>query len=261
MVCSTIFRIIRSNTGAPLQLQFVPSIKLRHTSFLNNNNQIPAERDTSNTTITEIFNSRTTSGGFTYFGRNQNVNILIENCTFTNNTAGLNDANNSRPVLLKANGHGGAMLIRLAQVEDAIITIADSKFINNLAEVDGGGVYFSLSEDFSSSTITLLNNQFLNNMVRESSGGGVSLNLFRFSFNNSFVIHNCTFESNGANAGGAFSIALYDTGTESIPYPDSASFENCLFKSNWASNEGTAVGLFALVHVDEVGFPVNFTNW
>lgn len=173
----------------------------------------------------------------------------------------MNDANNSRPVLLKANGHGGALLIRLTQVEDAIITITNSRFLNNQAEVDGGGVYFSLSEDYSSSIITLVNTHFLNNVVRESSGGAVSLNLFRFSFNNSFLIQNCTFEGNGANAGGAFSIALYDTGTDSIPYPDSASFENCHFTSNWASNEGTAVGLFALVHVDEVGFPVNFTNW
>lgn len=251
----------RRNTGAPLQLQFVPSIVLRRTFFLNNNNQIPDEEDTANTTILDLYDSRTTSGGFSYFSRNEDVHISIENCTFSNNSAGVNAANNSRPVLLKVNGHGGAVLIRLAKVQNAVIKITDSNFFNNHAEVDGGGVYFSLSENFSSSLITLVNNHFVNNSVQESSGGAVSVNIFRFSFKNSFFIRNCTFEGNGANSGGAFGIALYDTSLESIRYPDSASFVNCYFFKNTARNEGTAVGLFALVHVDEVGFPVNFADW
>ena len=229
--------------------------------FLNNFNQAPAETDTENTTISELFDSITTAGGFTYFSRNVSVNIEIKNCSFINNSAGPNDVNNTRPVLLKANGHGGGVLIRLAQVKEARIAISDSTFTKNEAEVDGGAIYFSLSEEFSSSQINLINNRFVNNHAGVSAGGAVSLNLFRNTFNNSFKMKDCTFLNNSANAGGAFGIALYDTGSDSIQHPDSALLERCKFVGNQASNEGTAVGLFALVHVDEVGFPVMFIDW
>ena len=219
------------------------------------------DTDTENTTISELFDSITLAGGFTYFSRNTSVNIEIETCTFANNSAGPNDVNNTRPVLLKANGHGGGVLIRLAQVKEANIVISNSIFSDNEAEVDGGAIYFSLSEEFSSSQITLRNNDFINNRVSVSAGGAVSLNLFRDTFNNSFEMQDCVFSNNSANAGGAFGIALYDTGLDSIQYPDSALLERCNFVGNQASNEGTAVGLFALVHVDEVGFPVTFIDW
>ncbi len=251
----------RNNTGAPLRVQFVPSITLRSTSFLNNFNQAPAETDTENTTISSLFDSITTAGGFTFFSRNVSVTIEVYNCTFSNNSAGQNDINDTRPVLLKANGHGGALLIRLAQVIKANISVTHSTFSGNEAEVDGGAAYFSLSEGFSQSSIVLRNNTFSNNRAGISSGGAVSLNLFRNTYKNVFIVEDCLFDNNRANAGGGFGIALYDTGIDSIAFPDEAFFTNCVFSSNEASNEGTAVGLFALVHVDEVGFPVTFTDW
>ena len=244
-----------------LQLKFVPSITIIQTNFSHNRNQVPAENDTNETTIDQLYNSITTAGAFTFFSRGlSEAQIIINDCYFVNNSANTNDAGNTRPTLFKANGHGGAVLIRLAQVEFADIDISDCYFVNNQAEVDGGAVYFSLSENFSSSSVRLSNNKFIGNKV-ESSGGAVSLNSFSFSFNNTFVVEDCQFERNSANAGGAFSIALYDTSIDSIQWPDTASFINCDFHDNLALNEGSAVGLFSLVHVDEVGFPVNFTNW
>ena len=251
----------RDNTGAPLRVQFVPSIILRGTSFLNNFNQDPAKIDTKNTTISELYDSITTAGGFTYFSQDTNVYIEVDKCSFSNNSAGLNDVNNTRPVLLKANGHGGGLLIRLARIKKAIISISHSNFSGNKAEVDGGAVYFSFSEGFAESMITLHNNNFLNNQVEVSSGGAVSLNLFRNTHNNTYIIRDCIFDNNRANTGGGFGIALYDTGNDSIAFPDTTCFEKCIFTSNQASNEGSAVGLFALVHVDEVGFPVTFIDW
>ena len=186
---------------------------------------------------------------------------MIENCTFYNNSAGRNNVNNTRPVLLKANGHGGAVLIRLSKINAASISLANSNFSTNFAEVDGGAMYFSLSENFSSSSISVQNCLFVNNTALESSGGAISLNSYRGSFNNSFTIRDCKFEWNKADSGGALGIALYDTTIDSFDLPDSASLENCTFYSNVATNEGTAVGLFSLVHVDESGFPVNFTDW
>lgn len=244
-----------------MRVQFVPSITLENTSFVNNFNQAPFETDTENTIISELYDSITTAGGFTYFSRNTSVYIEVDNCTFSNNSAGPNDINNTRPVLLKANGHGGALLIRLAQVQKANISITRSIFSDNEAEVDGGAVYFSLSQGFSESVIMIQNNTFSNNHADVSSGGAVSLNLFRNTYKNTFIVEDCLFDNNRANAGGGFGVALYDTGNDSIAFPDEAFFANCIFTSNQANNEGTAVGLFALVHVDEVGFPVTFTDW
>ena len=153
------------------------------------------------------------------------------------------------------------MLIRLAGVENSTITITDCQFENNFAQVDGGAVYFSLSENVRWNTISILNTTFINNEVEIASGGAVSINSFSISYNNTIDVRDCYFELNLGNAGGAFSVALYDSNLESTQNPDAVNFENCTFLSNAATNEGTAVGLFSLVHVDQVGFPVSFTDW
>ena len=153
------------------------------------------------------------------------------------------------------------MLIRLAKIKNSVISISDSSFENNFAEVDGGAVYFSFSENFSSSSVSIQDCHFINNTALESSGGAISLNSYSGSFNNSFVFQDCEFKRNRADSGGAVGISLYDTTIDSIDQPDSASLQNCSFYGNTAHNEGTAVGLFSHVHVDETGFPVSFINW
>ena len=215
----------------------------------------------SETTIEELYDSITTAGGFTFFSRDRPANIVIENCNFINNSANRNDEGNSRPVLLKANGHGGAVLIRLANVQDSEISITNSVFRNNHAQVDGGAIYLSLSEGVATNRILLVENEFTENVVEEASGGAVSINSFTISFNNTILVEECNFTGNVGNAGGAFSIALYDSDINSTRSPDVVNFTNCSFVDNAAENEGTAVGLFSLVHVDQVGFPVGFENW
>ena len=91
--------------------------------------------------------------------------------------------------------------------------------------------------------------------------GAVSINSFRISYNNTILIEDCHFVGNVGNAGGAFSVALYDSDTSSYDSPDRMNFTNYSFIDNAADNEGTAVGLFSLVHVDQVGFPVSFEDW
>ena len=226
-----------------------------------NDNQLVAEPDVNETSIEELYNTITTAGGFTFFSRGRPVRITIQNCSFIQNSANENDPNNTRPVLLKTNGHGGAILIRLADVQDSEISITDSTFVNNTAQVDGGALYISLSEDVSTNTILLANNNFTGNQVEQASGGAVSINSFSISFNNTIIVEHCNFTGNRGNAGGAFSVALYDSDLNSTMHPDSVVFTDCVFHFNAAENEGTAVGLFSLVHVDQVGFPVRFENW
>jgi len=236
-------------------------ITLHRTSFFNNYNQFPGEEDSKNTTLIELFDRITTAGGFTFFARNTSVNIHIENCTFFNNSASPNKANSTRPVLLEGNGHGGAVLLRMAQCNNATVIIINSNFSYNQAKIDGGGVYLSLSEDFSSAYILLKNNAFIGNQVFKSSGGAVSLNLFRNTYNNTFIIEDCDFIDNKGDAGGAVGVALYEITLDGVIAPDSLNITRCNFIRNSARNEGTAVGLFAFVHVDETGFTVGFTDW
>lgn len=238
------------------------SITLTRTNFLHNQNHIPANIDSENTTIGSLYFSITTSGAFTFYSRDYaEAKVVIDNCTFHNNSAARNSVNDTRPVLLKANGHGGAVLIRIAGMQNVNISISNSHFEENFAEVDGGAVYLSFSENFSSSFVSITESQFVNNTALESAGGAVSLNLYRGSFNSTFLIEDSEFRLNQGNSGGAVGIALYETTIESTDVPDSASFKRCRFDGNAAQKEGTAVGLFSLVHVDQSGFPVSFTNW
>ena len=102
---------------------------------------------------------------------------------------------------------------------------------------------------------------FINNAVEQASGGAVSINSFSISYSTKVNVTNCGFINNSGNAGGAFSAVLYDSDETSATQQDSIDFTNCHFINNNASNEGTAVGLFSLVHVDQVGYPVSFTDW
>ena len=245
-----------------MQMQQSTGVEIRNSLFVNNDNQARAEPDVNETTIEELFRTITTGGAFTFFSRNMDfVDVTITNCIFRSNSGNRNNVNNTRPVLLKANGHGGAVLIRLANVQNSSFRIEDCVFENNSAEVDGGAVFVSISQEVSSNQFVLMNNTFTNNRVETASGGAVSINSFNITFNNNITIADCEFINNTGNAGGAVSVALYDSNLNSTTFPDAVNFVRCRFINNSAFNEGTAVGLFSLVHVDQVGFPVGFVNW
>ena len=251
----------RGNVGPTLRLQFVPTITLLRTDFIMNNDQSPAPQDNANTTIMEIFDSITTAGAFTYFNSNSTVSITIDECRFINNSATLNSEQDSRPVLWKANGHGGAVLIRLDRVSSGSIQITNTLFERNKADIDGGGIYFLFTESFASNSVYLFNNTFRQNRAEMSAGGAISWNIVAPSYNNSLIVEDCDFIENHGDSAGAVSLTLTDTSLESFLFPDEAKFIRCLFERNTARLEGTAVGLFALVPVEEFGYPVDFVDW
>ena len=252
--------LCRDNVGSPLQMRFSTNVLLENTTFQDNHNLYPATPDTNSTNITELYGAIITGGGITYYS-NKTAELYITNCMFINNSANHNDENNTRPVLLKTNGHGGAIIVRLAGSHNSTIVISDTVFVNNVAQVDGGAIYFSFSEMATNNSVVLENINFMNNTVQEASGGAVSVNSFSISYSTKVDVTNCKFTNNTANAGGAFSAVLYDSDEKSAELQDGIAFTNCRFINNRAANEGTAVGLFSLVHVDQVGYPVNFTNW
>lgn len=193
-----------------MQAQYVPSLHLFRTQFLHNINQVSKlQVDDENVTTAELFRSITTSGGLTYFSNSESVELIIDNCIFVNNTAEVDEREKDQPVLLTADGHGGAILVRLSRLTGARIEITNSLFDSNVAGVDGGGIFFSLSGNFSSSNILFRNNTFKNNIALESTGGAISYNIFSFSFNNSMLVESCRFINNSGSAGGAVSVSLY----------------------------------------------------
>ena len=245
-----------------MQIRFSTDVLLEDTTFQDNRNLFPATPDTNSTNITELYRAIITGGGITYYS-NDTAKLEIRNCRFVNNSANVNDANNSRPVLLKTNGHGGAIIIRLSGSgsSNSTIVINDTIFDSNYAQVDGGAIYFSFSDMAANNSVVLEGINFTNNTVHQASGGAVSINSFSISYSTEVNVTDCHFINNAGNAGGAFSAVLYDSDEMSATQQDSINFTNCHFINNSASNEGTAVGLFSLVHVDQVGYPVSFTDW
>ena len=248
--------------GPPLQAQFVRSLYLLRTNFFHNIEQADKnENNTQNTTIIDLLTSITTSGGLTFFSHGVNVELTIDSCVFVNNTAEVAPRELEEPGILTSDGHGGAMLIRLSRLNNSRIKIINSVFDGNKAGVDGGGIFFSLYDNFSSSEILIKNNTFKNNVAIDSTGGAISYNIYSLTFNNSMMVEDCTFINNSGNGGGAVSVSLYASSSTNPELQDRVAFLNCKFEENLAKDEGTAVGLFALVGVEEFGFPVSFVDW
>ena len=253
--------INRNNSGAGLQFRFTDSINIINTVFEYNRNNATATFDDNETTIEDLYGIVQTSGGITIFTQKHSAKVLIDNCTFQHNEASRNLNNDTRPVLLKQNGHGGSILIRLSGTVNAEFTISNSRFYGNRAQIDGGAVYVSYSDGSDSNTFRFINNQFDSNIVDDAAGGAISINSFNYTYNNMFILESCDFSNNEGSAGGGVSMALYDSDLSSTERPDEMQFSKCNFSCNKAINEGTGVGLFSLVHVDQVGFPVKFHNW
>ena len=227
--------------------------------FCDNFNTRTFNEDSEIIDIDAAFGRALTGGGMTVINRRSSgVNIKVKNCRFINNSANNDSISSATPILLRKYGHGGGLLIRWIKVSESNVMIEDSLFQDNRAQVDGAGIFISLSNTSINNNLTIRNTTIENNNVEDSGGGGVSLNSFQVTHSNNFRIEDCIFANNSASAGGAFSLILYQRDAE---MEDQLIFINCSFIRNTAVNDGTAVGLFSLLHVDEVGFPVEFENW
>lgn len=256
------FSLYRNNNGIPLLANSVRRLKVYHSHFNHNRNLLPATVGDTATSLPNLYNSIHIGGGITFLGRGIQTEVVIHKCTFYNNSANTDHEDDlNQQISFKENGRGSAVLIRFAGVQNSLVNISDCTFINNSAEVEGAAVYMSFSDNTSFNHIYVFGSQFTGNAARLGSGGAVSLNSYQLSFNNTFTFEDCTFKNNTADSGGAVSIALYSSSENITVQEDWLFFKNCSFQGNAAVNEGTAVGLFCLAHVDVIGFPVNFSGW
>jgi len=192
------------------------------------------------------------------------INLVIENSVFSNNKAGDVVIDDRRPPLLQLDGHGGAVFIRLNGTNGSSVSIRNSSFESNIARIQGGAVYVSVSSQAANSNFAVEYCTFTNNSAETRAGGALAIVLFNATLNstfmnNTFMIRGSTFRENSAVGGGAVAVIQYDI--HSTEYPDVVFFEDCLFELNTAEREGSAVGLFSLLHTDLEPFPARFISW
>lgn len=242
----------------PVLIYNVKSVEVTRCQFRDNHNLFPAD---INDGIRAPSVGTKSSAGLCLFGTATKTNVVIKDCLFHNNTASHNHDDDMSQLRFKPHGRGSAILIQIIGAFNSSIDISKCTFSDNHAQVEGAAVYISLSKNSSLNHILIRGSIFTKNKSTLGAGGAIGLNSFQFTFSNRIYIENSVFSENMADSGGAVSFSLYDSNEISILQPDMLHFHNCSFKENIAVHEGTAVGLFSLVHVDDVGFPVHFTDW
>ena len=204
-------------------------------------------------------NVHSNPGGALSVYSNATLNLVIENCTFSDNKASDRAIDDRRPPLLQLDGHGGAVFIRLNGTNGSSVYFKTSTFKWNIARIQGGAIYVSVSSQAANNNFVVEDCTFTNNYAETKAGGALAIVLFNATLNNTFVIRGSTFRGNSAVGGGAVAVIHYDI--HSTEYPDVVVFENCLFELNTAEREGSAVGLFSLLHTDLEPFPASFISW
>ena len=157
--------------------------------------------------------------GLFFIGSAKNNNIVVENCSFTNNTA--------------VSG-GGLMLSLSGYVTGNSVAITDSEFIGNEGQQSGGGLVIQCTTSAVRGTrIKLHSNKISNNCA--INGGGLVLiyNHLRMgnNTNNTFEICNTLLSGNYAEYGAAVDALLYAPTGYNGPHP---TFTNCSFVGNLA---------------------------
>lgn len=211
-------------------------------------------------------NNVTATGGISVFSENHTQNVVVLNCHFDNNFARNNTENNSVPSQLKQFGHGGGLSLRLVNSSDGLVCVANSSFINNIAEVGGGAISVTTVESHRNN-ITCSHVTFNKSLcfIDKCTGGAVKVDLFAPGKQNRINFFGCNFSNNSAlnGSGGAISIASSDKGfsEDGRDAYKLVTIDSCSFKGNTAKFEGTAVGLFSLGRVNQAGFRIFMKDW
>lgn len=246
-----------------------PNIRVSNTTFLSNT---PAELPLNITQDVCYFprgntsfflDNRTTSGGISLYMEGMQTNILIENCTFSNNTA----RNDSDVVLVRRserNGHGGALNIRILDSTDSTVCIRRTIFERNSAEAHAGALAISVAGTAQRNRFIVSETVFEDNkcFVSKCTGGAVGISFLPSSKFNTFLFVDSNFTGNEASSSGAM---VLSTSVGAVSNAEGLSdilrLKNCWFVGNRAFFEGTALGVFSISHTNNIGIPVDITDW
>ena len=141
---------------------------------------------------------------------NDESTTVIRNCTFISNHAGINQNNtdDARPNIYRPRGHGGAMVVSFERTWNHTLVIERSRFFNNTALFNGGGLFISVYGNSLGNDIIITDSTFEDNSCVHT-GGAISMNTFEVANDNILTVKNTTFERNSAwVGGGAYSLTL-----------------------------------------------------
>ena len=166
------------------------------------------------------------AGGITFLWRDQQerpVTVRIQNCSFVNNTASINDGNMAdselRPNFYVPRGHGGAIVANFNKTNDFTLMIEDSFILNNEAIFNGGGIFASFFNTSFRNRI-IINRTVIEENSCNNAGGGISMNIFEVANSNHLIVENSNFTRNRAVVGGgACTINLQVSGPNFFVYP------------------------------------------
>ncbi len=208
----------RNHTSSALSVRQVNNAVISNTIFRNNTAFSPYDY---NSDLSNILVFRQSGGlSLTYANNRTGGYILIRNCSFSNNHAGVDLSNMpdyaQRPNQYIPRGHGGGILMDIVNTSRYEIVIEDTVFSNNSAEFSGGAVSILLYRNSSTgintssdyNTVLMSNVTFMDNMCN-GNGGGVGVSTFEAANSNEVIVRDSRFENNQAmTAGGAFSLII-----------------------------------------------------
>ena len=238
---------------------------IRNCTFENNVNPLVSNQSVSvnlNVIQESDLDRIILSGGGLSIYSVSTLNALVEDCTFRLNSASNQLVDPDRPPLFQLDGHGGAAFIRLTKLNSSSVIFRNTVFDSNSAQIGGGAVYLTVSNGASNNSIVFDNCTFLNNSVIETSGGALSVVLYNSTLQNKFMVQDCVFEDNSAVGGGAIGVVVYDVGDFQLS-SDVITIENSVFRKNHGVNEGSAVGIFSLIHEESIPnhFEIQIDDW
>jgi len=193
------------------------------------------------------------------------VDVLVTDCTFTNNQANPPDELFvSTTNLIESSifsGRGGGLSLPVNASYPINIVVNNSLFINNFAKNYGGGLYCFIGGTVGNQTYMFGNNSFINNKAAIGSGAmnfGNFGNIAPFSTLHS-TIYNCKFQSNNAKKGGSSHIFPSYYGFEG----NFITFKDCIFYNNTSTEYGGAIDAsFYNPYQNRQHYaPVQFVNW
>ena len=258
-------KLCRNITGAGIQTRETTGVSVRNCTFIDNHNMIPSNHrvDANDSTSADELNRLgIPSGGISMYSK-ESISLEVYNCTFVNNSGNINLPYVQRPLQLKSGGHGGAIYLRLALSEMSKVSIHNSKFDSNFAEIDGGAILFSLS-GARNNTFSIRKCKFTNNSALVTSGGALAIKLSNGTENNVFSVESCNFSHNRAVGGGALSVVVNDYHSGEVGVDQSADeivLRNSVFVGNSAMREGSALGLFSFFHSGKFPHEVIMEDW
>ena len=210
-----------------------------------------------------FLDNRTTSGGISLFIEKAPTYLLVENCSFVNNTA-RNDSAVILPRRSNRNGNGGAMNIRLLDSWNSLVCLRRNWFVNNTAEAHAGAVGISLAGSATRNRFVMSDSTFESNrcLIEKCTGGAVGINLFPGTTFNTFSFHDSNFTENEATSSGAIVLSTSANAEQTDQgLSDLLRLQNCWFVKNRAFFEGTALGVFSIAHTNQIGIPVDISDW